>query len=484
MSKSEAFAITLGVQGYGGNAQAGAGVFVQANEDGSITVGAYGQVGGNAAIAKGVHGGSLSLSDAVGIVIGALNAGANLSLGYQDGVFGGSKGFEGQLSAGVTNNMGKQGQNAIDLGKAVKGAKGISDASKVLDALKAFGKTPVGKMMGIQATEDGISLNVGKHKGMMPFDFGGSVVSTHTFKFGTFGGGSEKGGGGNDGGPGGSSPDGGGPGGNAPGGNSPGNGPGGNTPGNSPGSSPGGGAPSPSFGPSNSTPSATPSSFTPGAPTPSPAAQPTPEPEPGPEESPGWDTLGGWGSREGEREGPGAPGQTQPKDGEGEGEVEGTPGGWAATDRESEPAGEGEPSPGETELAPILLDLDGNGVSITERSRSNVFFDTVGDGYKHRTAWAGAGDGVLAIDANDDGLITERNEITFTDWDPSADGDMSALRNVFDTNNNGQLDAGDARARLRVGNRSATRLPSFRIVVTNTNSTTSGNMPVARTIGE
>ncbi|EBW2250176.1 adhesin, partial [Salmonella enterica subsp. enterica serovar Enteritidis] len=30
-------------------------------------------------------------------------------------------------------------------------------------------------------------------------------------------------------------------------------------------------------------------------------------------------------------------------------------------------------------------------------------------------------------------------------WDPSADGDLAALKNVFDTNNNGLLDSGDAR---------------------------------------
>jgi hypothetical protein len=40
---------------------------------------------------------------------------------------------------------------------------------------------------------------------------------------------------------------------------------------------------------------------------------------------------------------------------------------------------------------------------------------------------------------------SERNEIVFTDWDPSAKGDMDALRNVFDSKSNGMLDAGDAR---------------------------------------
>jgi trimeric autotransporter adhesin len=110
---------------------------------------------------------------------------------------------------------------------------------------------------------------------------------------------------------------------------------------------------------------------------------------------------------------------------------------------------------------PVILDLNGDGIRITARDQSNIFFDMAGDGYKHRTAWASAGDGVLVIDANNDGLISERNEVVFTDWDPTATSDMQALRNVFDTNGNGKLDAGDA------------RWSQFKIMVTNADGTTS-----------
>jgi hypothetical protein len=110
---------------------------------------------------------------------------------------------------------------------------------------------------------------------------------------------------------------------------------------------------------------------------------------------------------------------------------------------------------------PVVLDLSGNGISLTEQQNSKTFFDVTGDGYQHRTAWAGAGNGVLAIDADGDGKITERKEIVFTDWDPSAEDDMAALRSVFDTNNDGKLDAADA------------AFAKFRIVVTNADGTTS-----------
>ena len=111
--------------------------------------------------------------------------------------------------------------------------------------------------------------------------------------------------------------------------------------------------------------------------------------------------------------------------------------------------------------APILLDLDGNGITITGQSSSNVFMDTAGDGQQHRTAWASAGDGVLVRDDGNDGVISRRNEIDFTAWDPTAKSDMQALRDIFDTNHNNQLDSGDAEWSL------------FKVLVTNADGTTS-----------
>lgn len=94
---------------------------------------------------------------------------------------------------------------------------------------------------------------------------------------------------------------------------------------------------------------------------------------------------------------------------------------------------------------PVLLDLDGNGLSVDTLLSSNQFVDLDGDGYQHRTAWAGAGDGVLVLDADGDGKISRSSEFVFTEWDQTATGDLEALKSVFDTNHNGLLDAGDAR---------------------------------------
>ncbi|MBZ9678258.1 calcium-binding protein [Mesorhizobium sp. ES1-1] len=94
---------------------------------------------------------------------------------------------------------------------------------------------------------------------------------------------------------------------------------------------------------------------------------------------------------------------------------------------------------------PVLLDLAGNGLSINELSSSSQFLDLEGDGYQHRTAWAGNGNGVLVLDADGDGKISRSSEFVFTEWDQSATSDLEALKSVFDTNHNGLLDAGDDR---------------------------------------
>ncbi|WP_227271568.1 hypothetical protein [Roseobacter weihaiensis] len=85
----------------------------------------------------------------------------------------------------------------------------------------------------------------------------------------------------------------------------------------------------------------------------------------------------------------------------------------------------------------------------------------------HRTAWAGAGDGVLFIDDDGDGAISEKKEYVFTEWDPTATDDLAALRAVFDSNGDGVLDASDA------------RFADFKLLVTNPDGSTT-----AKTLAE
>jgi trimeric autotransporter adhesin len=110
-------------------------------------------------------------------------------------------------------------------------------------------------------------------------------------------------------------------------------------------------------------------------------------------------------------------------------------------------------------IFPVALDLNGDGVQLTPATSSNAYFDMAGDGYQHLTAWTAPGDAILAYDANNDGKIDQQNEIVFTQWDPTATSDMQALRDVFDTNHDGKLDANDA------------NFSQFKLLVTNADGT-------------
>jgi Ca2+-binding RTX toxin-like protein len=92
---------------------------------------------------------------------------------------------------------------------------------------------------------------------------------------------------------------------------------------------------------------------------------------------------------------------------------------------------------------PLVVDLDGDGVEITELSQSTVFVDSGGDGLLHRTAWAGDGDGVIFYDPDNTGEITEKRQYVFSEWDPTATSDIEAVRSVFDSNGDGVLDEAD-----------------------------------------
>jgi len=100
---------------------------------------------------------------------------------------------------------------------------------------------------------------------------------------------------------------------------------------------------------------------------------------------------------------------------------------------------------------PVILDLDGNGVDVVPLGFSQAQFDMSGGGTRESTAWAGSNDGFLAIDLGDngslgpDGVIDQTEEIIFSKWAPGTTSDMAALRQIFDTNHNGMLDADDAR---------------------------------------
>ncbi|MGB8598821.1 MAG: calcium-binding protein [Burkholderiales bacterium] len=85
---------------------------------------------------------------------------------------------------------------------------------------------------------------------------------------------------------------------------------------------------------------------------------------------------------------------------------------------------------------PIVIDLDGNGLDFKGLNDSNVFFDVNADGVRHHTAWVGAGDGLLAIDRNNDGKVNSGSEIAFVRDKQGARTDLEGML-AFDSNHDG-----------------------------------------------
>ena len=92
----------------------------------------------------------------------------------------------------------------------------------------------------------------------------------------------------------------------------------------------------------------------------------------------------------------------------------------------------------EAPIFPVLIDLDGDGLELTHAS-SGVAMDVDNDDINENMAWVEADDGLLAVDLNSNGHIDSMDEFVFTNHDDSAQTDMEALRNVFDTNQDGLL---------------------------------------------
>jgi Ca2+-binding RTX toxin-like protein len=95
---------------------------------------------------------------------------------------------------------------------------------------------------------------------------------------------------------------------------------------------------------------------------------------------------------------------------------------------------------------PLILDLDGNGVSLKALATSSVYFDLNTDGFREHTGWVSPGDGLLVRDLNGNGVIDNGGELFGSE---TQDG-FNALR-LLDNNADGVINNSDtAFASLRV----------------------------------
>jgi len=96
--------------------------------------------------------------------------------------------------------------------------------------------------------------------------------------------------------------------------------------------------------------------------------------------------------------------------------------------------------------SPLILDLDGDGIE-TVGLDAGIQFDLNNDGFRQTVAWAGADDGLLALDRDGDGRITGGfelfgNHTALQNGKTAANGFLAMAD--FDSNKDGWIDANDA----------------------------------------
>ena len=95
-------------------------------------------------------------------------------------------------------------------------------------------------------------------------------------------------------------------------------------------------------------------------------------------------------------------------------------------------------------LSAILVDLDGDGLEAKKAGKSKAWFDMNGDGLRDDTGWMSGGDGMLVIDRDKDGAITQPSEFSFLSEKEGAKNSWEGLA-ALDSNKDGKLDKTDTR---------------------------------------
>lgn len=93
--------------------------------------------------------------------------------------------------------------------------------------------------------------------------------------------------------------------------------------------------------------------------------------------------------------------------------------------------------------SPLVLDIAGTGINLTNLNSAPVYWDIDHDGMYEASAWIGAGSGLLAIDLDSSGKIDSQAELFGNQSGGAANG-FQALA-VYDSNSDGVIDSNDDR---------------------------------------
>ncbi len=95
-------------------------------------------------------------------------------------------------------------------------------------------------------------------------------------------------------------------------------------------------------------------------------------------------------------------------------------------------------------VSPIILDLDGRGVTTVSAYVGRARYDMDGDGIADLTSWIGRGEGMLFLDRDGNGTLSNAGEFSFANDVEGAASDLVGLR-AFDSNGDGSLSSSDSR---------------------------------------
>ena len=92
--------------------------------------------------------------------------------------------------------------------------------------------------------------------------------------------------------------------------------------------------------------------------------------------------------------------------------------------------------------SPLVIDLDGDGVELTSLNSANaVYWDHNLDGFAEASGWVTGGDGLLAIDLNEDGIINNSGELF---GNSAGEQNGFTVLAQYDSNEDGLITAEDA----------------------------------------